>query len=167
MERAKVMLKARILVVEDQVVLQYVAKRQLGILGFEPDFAEDGFKAVQMTLSSKYDIVFMDVMLPEMDGLKATTFIREAEQESVHRTPIVGMTAYSLRDKCIEAGMDDFLQKPVMLEQLEAMLIKWLPGIGHPPERTISPDEFQKNGESLVSVHEKLANLRRRLGLDK
>ncbi|MBY0551151.1 MAG: response regulator [Candidatus Obscuribacterales bacterium] len=161
------MSKSRILVVEDQVVLQYVAKRQLGLLGYEPDFAEDGIKAVQMAVSSKYDIVFMDVMLPEMDGLKATGLIREAEQVSGTRTPIIGMTAYSLRDKCLEAGMDDFLQKPVMLEQLEKVLLKWLPEGSNRHQKVPSSSEFQQTKDSLLSVQERLANLRKRLGLEK
>lgn len=160
------MTRSTILVVEDQAVLQYVAKRQLGLLGFEPDFAEDGIKAVQMTLGTSYDLVFMDVMLPEMDGLKATMLIREAEEKVGIRTPIVGMTAYSLQDKCIEAGMDDFLQKPVMLNQLESMLSKWLNRRLHESETTVVPQEFHKNEEKLLGVQEKLADLRRRLGLD-
>lgn len=147
----------RILVVEDQLVLQYVAKRQLAVFGLEAEFVQDGQDAVDAVLRSKYDIVFMDVMLLEMDGLKATRLIRASEETTRTRTPIIGMTAYAMADKCRDAGMDDFVQKPVMLEQLQAMLVKWTAKMD---QACLSAEEVRRREEQLLSVQEKLVELR-------
>lgn len=156
----------RILVVEDQPVLQYVAKRQFELLGLSADLVKDGQEAVDAVINVGYDLVFMDVMLIEMDGLKATSLIRAHEAETGNRrTVIVGMTAYALQDKCLESGMDDFLQKPVMLDQLDAIVRKWTSEPGAPTESSMSEENFRQNEEQLISVQDKLLGLRRKFGL--
>lgn len=158
--------KPRILVVEDQPVLQYVAKRQLELLGLSADIVKDGQEAVDAVIGSAYDLIFMDVMLLEMDGLKATSLIREHETRTgARKAIIIGMTAYALKEKCLEVGMDDFLQKPVMLDQLDAMVKRWTAQPGAPSERSLSEAEFREGEEQLFSVQEKLLGLRRKFGL--
>jgi two-component system, sensor histidine kinase and response regulator len=114
----------KILLVEDDRMLQFVFKRQMQRLGFlVADVADDGKAAVEKMAAGKFDIVFMDVALPGMDGIEATALIRKAESDK--RTPIVGLTAYGERQLCLNAGMDDFLQKPVALEELSEAIFKW------------------------------------------
>src|ERR1700722_7826396 len=113
----------RILLAEDEPTIRYVAERQLKALGYSlADIAENGLSAVEKALSTDFDIILMDIRMPELDGLSATRRIREAGIATI----IVGMTAFSHKEQCINAGMNDFLQKPVMLDQLRATLLKWL-----------------------------------------
>lgn len=117
----------RILLAEDEPNLQFLVVHQLNALGYgQPDIAENGLVAVEKTSKTKYDIVLMDVMMPDLDGLAASERIRRNEASSGFRTVIVGMTAFALKERCLSVGMDDFLQKPVLLEQMEAMLEQWL-----------------------------------------
>ncbi len=105
-------------------MLQFVFKRQMQRLGLTvAEIVDNGQAAVEVMSSGQFDIVFMDVALPTMDGIEATEHIRKAE--SGGRTPIVGLTAYGERQLCLDAGMDDFLQKPVILEELSETIAKW------------------------------------------
>ncbi len=114
----------QVLLVEDNPVNQKVAQRLLQKLGFNPDLALNGVEALSLMRSRTYDVVLMDVQMPEMDGLTATQRIRT---EFEHQPYIIAMTANAMRgdrESCIEAGMNDYLSKPINLESLEQALIK-------------------------------------------
>ncbi|MDX6080828.1 ATP-binding protein [Xanthomonas campestris pv. incanae] len=121
----------RILLVEDNPVNLLVAQKLLGVLGFEADTATDGEAALSSMESTRYDMVFMDCQMPVLDGYAATRRWRAMETESGGRPiPIVAMTANAMagdRERCLAAGMDDYLSKPVAREQLNACLQRWLP----------------------------------------
>ncbi len=115
----------KILVAEDNLVNQKLALKILSKLGFEAALAENGKIAVEMANEVAYDIILMDVQMPEIDGQEATRIIRQ----SMEIQPIIiAMTANAMKedkDDCLKAGMDDFLSKPVKLEELVNMLAKW------------------------------------------
>ncbi len=122
----------RILVVEDNLVNQTVAKRMLVKGGFEVEVAENGKLALgKITSETHYDLVFMDCQMPVMDGYEASRSIREAEEESSEGThlPIIALTANAMQDdreKCLAAGMDDYIAKPVKKETLFEMIRRHL-----------------------------------------
>lgn len=114
-----------ILVAEDYIMNQKLALRILSKLGYEADLAENGLEVLEAIKQKEYDIILMDVQMPEMDGLKATECIRE---QLINQPVIIAMTANALqesRDECLRAGMDDYISKPINLELLLAMLEKW------------------------------------------
>jgi two-component system sensor histidine kinase/response regulator len=120
----------RILVVEDNPVNQMLATRLLTKRGYAVHVAEDGAAAVQAVMSRGYALVLMDCHMPLLDGFAATAAIRALEAPLVRRTPIVALTAGVMakdRARCIEAGMDDFLAKPLISAALDATLERWLP----------------------------------------
>jgi CheY-like chemotaxis protein len=112
-------------VVEDNVVNQEVATTILTKLGCEVDAAQNGREAVEKADSRPYDLIFMDCSMPGMDGFEATEVIRRNERATGRRTRIVAMTAHSLeedRDRCLDAGMDDYIAKPATMEDFRAAL---------------------------------------------
>jgi CheY-like chemotaxis protein len=120
--------RARLLIAEDNPVNQKVMIRTLEKLGYSVDIANDGAEAVNAVRSSSYDLVFMDCEMPEMDGYQATREIRNEEGQGL-RTPIVALTANVMngnRERCLEAGMDDHVIKPVKREVLIDVLEKWI-----------------------------------------
>ncbi|QJD66376.1 response regulator [Xanthomonas campestris pv. badrii] len=123
--------EVRILLVEDNPVNLLVAQKLLAVLGFDADTATDGEAALSRMESTRYDMVFMDCQMPVLDGYAATRRWRAMETESGGRPiPIVAMTANAMagdRERCLAAGMDDYLSKPVAREQLDACLQRWLP----------------------------------------
>jgi two-component system sensor histidine kinase/response regulator len=119
---------ARILLAEDDQLNQRLVLRILQKNGFRADLAIDGRRAVDAIMKTKYDLVLMDVQMPDMDGLEATAQVRFREGSSRH-TPIVGLTANALagdRERCLAAGMDDYISKPVGIEQLKKMIYHWV-----------------------------------------
>jgi len=125
-----VVARGSLLVVEDNVINQEVAKGIAAKLGYSCDVAGDGIEALEALERRGYDAVLMDCHMPNMDGYQATEEVRRREAGRRH-VPIIAMTAGALREdraRCIEAGMDDYLTKPVRLRQLEAMLNGWTAG---------------------------------------
>lgn len=119
----------RVLVAEDNSVNQRVASAMLQRLGIRADLVANGEEAVEALERMPYDLVFMDCRMPVMDGYTACRRIREREQGQRH-TPVIAMTASVIqgdRERCLEAGMDDYLSKPVRLQELSAMVRRWLP----------------------------------------
>ncbi len=113
-----------ILVAEDNLINQKVNKTFFKNLGYEIDIAENGKIAVEMTEKKDYDIVFMDIMMPEMDGWEATGLMRDKGKDF----PIVAITAdigNEARDRAKEEGMNDFIPKPVRIEEIKRVLLRW------------------------------------------
>jgi PAS domain S-box-containing protein len=122
--------RTRILLAEDSALIRRVARLQLQDLQYGVDMVEDGEQAVTAVAAGDYELVLMDMRMPEMDGLTATRAIRAAERESGRHVVVIALTANVLeadREACIEAGMDDFLTKPLELNALRTALERWLP----------------------------------------
>jgi CheY-like chemotaxis protein/HPt (histidine-containing phosphotransfer) domain-containing protein len=120
----------RVLVAEDNRVNQVVAQRMLEKAGVEVTIAENGRDAVAAFERGGIDLVFMDIQMPEMDGYEATAAIRRSSASS-RALPIVAMTAHAMpgdRERCLAAGMDDYVRKPITQDEVEAALRRWLPG---------------------------------------
>jgi signal transduction histidine kinase/DNA-binding response OmpR family regulator len=117
----------RVLVAEDNAVNQLLVRRMFEKLGIRIDLAANGREAVQMATEFEYDIIFMDCSMPELDGYEATAILRE--QQRARRIPIVAVTANAMsedRARCLDAGMDDHLTKPVRLEDIRSALKRWV-----------------------------------------
>jgi len=123
----------RILVVEDNKVNQKVAKGILNRLGFECDIVENGKKALEVLQDKVYDLIFMDIQMPVMDGLTASKSIRDPNTSvRRHDVPIVAMTAHAMRDsrqQCLDAGMDDFISKPIDPSEVLSVIERMTKGI--------------------------------------
>ena len=122
-----------VLVAEDTPFNQKFIMRLLERWGHAAVLAEDGRKAVAAFSAGRFDLVFMDVQMPEMDGLEAARAIRRVEESCGGRTPIIAMTAHAIkgdRERCLAAGMDDYLPKPIDSEKLRRMINRLVPGPG-------------------------------------
>ncbi len=129
--------RGKLLVAEDNVVNQKVAARILERLGYDVDVAASGDEAVAAARRQRYDAILMDGQMPHTDGFEATRIIRALE--GTRHTPIIALTASAMRgdrERCLAAGMDDYVPKPVGPEQLEAVLGRW---IGPPPSGEAEP----------------------------
>jgi CheY-like chemotaxis protein len=116
----------RILVADDNAVNQLVAVRLLERMGYRPDVASNGVEVLEAVHRQQYDVVLMDVQMPEMDGLEAARRIR-SECDVRERPRLIALTANALkedRQTCLDAGMDDYLTKPMVLDQLQAALLR-------------------------------------------
>jgi PAS domain S-box-containing protein len=122
----------RILLAEDNITNQQVALGILGKLGLRVDAVANGAEAISALESIPYDLVLMDVQMPKMDGLEATALIRDPQSAvQNHSIPIVAMTAHAMqgdRDRCLKAGMNDYVTKPISPDALAEALARWLPG---------------------------------------
>jgi two-component system sensor histidine kinase/response regulator len=135
-ERAAARFTCRVLVAEDNPVNQKVAAGMLKKLGCRVDLVANGLEAMDAMARTAYDLIFMDCQMPEMDGFEAAREIHRREARSREgvgrqpRVPIIAMTANVMqgsRDRCLEAGMDDFISKPISQEALQHVLRRWMP----------------------------------------
>ncbi len=118
-----------ILLAEDNLTNQQVIRRQLNTLGYQCEIANDGAEAFKMWQSKSYRMLLTDCHMPEWDGFQLTAAVRKAEENTDSRAPIVAITANALQGeagKCLAAGMDDYLSKPVEMKVLQQALIKWM-----------------------------------------
>ncbi len=137
---------ARVLLVEDTLVNQKVALSMLKRLGHSVELAQNGREAVERTATESFAIILMDCQMPEMDGFEATHRIRERERAGHPRTPIVAMTAHAMqgdRERCLAAGMDDYIPKPVRRDALESVLARWLTAGAGPTSAPVREEEVQ------------------------
>jgi PAS domain S-box-containing protein len=161
----------RVLVVEDNKVNQKVILAQLAKFQLKPDLANNGQEALDHLQRETYDLVFMDCQMPVMDGYEATRILRDREQGK-RRTPVTALTAHASvgeREKCLSAGMDDYLSKPVSRAELAIVLTRW---VGLPPIAEAEPDmpddreqdsarAETKDGEFTVASWDEVAALKR------
>jgi CheY-like chemotaxis protein len=122
-----------------------VATRILERLGATVDVAKNGVEALNAATRQRFDLILMDCQMPEMDGFQATGAIRASEAAGGRRTPIIALTANAMqgdRERCVDAGMDDYLPKPVRSDELSLMLEKWVP-------RSASPSAYDEDSDSL------------------
>jgi two-component system sensor histidine kinase/response regulator len=129
-EAQQARVRAHVLVVEDNLVNQKVAVRMLEKMGCRVDVAANGHEAVEASARNTYDCIFMDCQMPELDGYEATGVIRrrEAGAGAGWHVSIIAMTANAMegdRERCLAAGMDDYVSKPVKRDELESTLEKW------------------------------------------
>ncbi len=120
--------KMKILLVEDHKINQLVASKILSGEGFEVDLAENGKACIEKLRHGNYDLVLMDVQMPEMDGYETTQFIRTRMEPPLNDIPIIAMTAYATsgeKGKCLRAGMNDYISKPFHPEDLFALILKY------------------------------------------
>ena len=120
------------LIVEDNLINQELIKQMMTLLSCKVDCADNGKAAVEQVAQQSYDLVLMDLRMPEMDGFDATLEIRRNEHDNGRKpVPIVALTADVVEgvvERCHEIGMDGFLSKPVSLQQLRETLTAWVPG---------------------------------------
>jgi CheY-like chemotaxis protein len=131
-------LPLRVLLCDDNAINQKVALRLLQQMGYQADIAANGLECLQALERQAYDLIFMDVQMPEMDGYEATRKIRRHQYDkdpsrNSHPPIIIAMTANAMqgdREKCLEAGMDDYLAKPVRPEDIRLVIERWGPRVG-------------------------------------
>ncbi len=147
---------AYVLLAEDNVVNQKVASILLEKLGCQVDLVSDGKEAVNQVKKQPYDMVFMDCQMPQLDGYEATAAIRRYEGVARH-TVIVAMTAHAMqgdREKCITAGMDDYIAKPIQKEVVRDVLCRWI----KTKETEIPKESVSENKESHQMANQKNLN---------
>ena len=135
-----------VLVAEDSQVNQIVAARTLERCGCRVDVVGDGRAALEALQNQDYDAVLMDCQMPDMDGYQATAELRRRERDAGGHTPVIAMTAQAMdgdRERCIDAGMDDFISKPMRHQHLADTLRRWIPShtLAHAPRSVAPPSE--------------------------
>jgi hypothetical protein len=143
----------RALIVEDHPINQMLAIKWLKKLGLKNiDSALNGFESITLLRNNTYDFILMDCQMPELDGYETTSLIRDMEKQLNQRTPIIAMTANAMlgeREKCIQAGMDDYLSKPLNFAQFQSCIAQW---IGAKPNEESKPEEHTHTLDSSVPV---------------
>ncbi len=158
-----------VLVVDDNPINQVVSRKMLSSLGLEVAIAGSGREAVDMALDPKarYDLILMDIQMPDIDGLEATLRIRRQNTT----VPIVAATAHAMdheRRRCLDAGMNDHIGKPFEMDQLRSMLNRWLPAPVSTPAAIPTPraPASSKNLDQLAPLVEELGRMLRRRSLE-
>jgi len=158
-----IQLRGKVLLVDDNPINQIVAREMLKLAGLEVIVAGDGRQAVELVEAGSFDVVLMDLQMPVMDGYEATRIIRQ--QAAFRKLPIVAMTAHvmaSVRDRCLAAGMNAHIAKPIDLANLYGTLMQWLPLAEKPPVAAIAAD-----AESAVALPEATADIDTRAALER
>ncbi len=141
----------RILIAEDNIINQKIAVRILNRMGYVSDVVSNGSEAVEAIRARPYDLVLMDVQMPEMDGLEATRCIRK--DPSIGSQPIIiSMTANAMlgdRERCLQAGMDDYISKPIIVEEMQWAIERWG---GHVVHQRNEPDDGQAGRMAYLDV---------------
>jgi CheY-like chemotaxis protein/nitrogen-specific signal transduction histidine kinase/HPt (histidine-containing phosphotransfer) domain-containing protein len=154
-------LPLRVLLCDDNTINQKVASRLLQQMGYRADMAANGVEALEALERQPYDLIFMDVMMPEMGGLEATRAIRERQKQKSQfpnyksSIIIIAMTANAMqgdREKCLEAGMDDYVAKPVRLEDIRTMVERWGPAASAPDVPTQAPVEAESAADGPAAL---------------
>lgn len=147
--------EASILLVDDNEMNRIVAVSLLEPIQMQIDLAEDGKEAVEKIMQKRYDLVLMDHMMPVMDGIEATKAVRSMEGEYYQSLPIIALTANAMSDarkKFVEAGMNDFVAKPIELKEVCAKIKHWLPE-EKIQKRILQPEELEKRkAEESIAV---------------
>jgi signal transduction histidine kinase/DNA-binding response OmpR family regulator/HPt (histidine-containing phosphotransfer) domain-containing protein len=163
----------RILLAEDNSINQQVALAMLGKLGFSAEIANNGAEALAALQAAPYDLVLMDVQMPELDGLEATTKIRDPRSEVLdHDVPIIAMTAHAMqgdRERCLEAGMDDYITKPIDPVALAEVLERWVARLEERRKARVEPVHVETPphpGSAGLAVFVKASLVKRMMGDD-
>jgi PAS domain S-box-containing protein len=146
----------RILLAEDNIINQKVATRILSQMGYRPDVVHNGVEVLEALERQKYDVILMDVQMPEMDGLEATRRIRQ-QYTGIRRPWIIAMTANAMdsdRKNCFDSGMDGYLSKPVRIEALEAELVRSSENIGQVVDFSVLSRFGEMTGSGSEAVRE-------------
>lgn len=150
-----------VLLVEDNEVNLKVAQKLIDYIGFPFDVAENGMKALEKAKNTRYRLILMDCQMPVMDGYHSTRRIRRYEQENnLHHTPIIAMTANAMlgdKEKCLEAGMDDYMSKPLNRYLLEKTLKKWDPFANNEVVKEKKPAQ---TNDAVKNINPKWLNVR-------
>ena len=158
-------LNSRILLVEDNIVNQQVAKGFINKLGYSVEIVENGRDAINALEKQDYDLVLMDCQMPILDGFEATRQIRNPQSNvRDHDINIVAMTANVMkgdRQKCLDAGMNDYIGKPLNIADLEKMLSKWLKKIFETSSKPQKKSETETSYESEIKIFNKQAAIKR------
>lgn len=124
----------RILLAEDNEVIRELAREILEFLDFDVSAVENGKLALQLALQQNFDLILMDCQMPVLDGFEATRKFRSLEMENGRgKTPIVGLSGHPVaegRENCLASGMDDYLQKPFTINELQEIINAWIPSPG-------------------------------------
>jgi signal transduction histidine kinase/CheY-like chemotaxis protein/HPt (histidine-containing phosphotransfer) domain-containing protein len=149
----------RILVAEDNAINQKLAQNMFEGLGYRPDMVSNGVEVIEKLRVKEYDMLFMDVQMPELGGLETTKYILE-KLNLAKRPVIIAMTAFALegdREKCIEAGMNDYISKPFLIEEIVHKIKQW----GQKTIQTVAMEEPEKPQQEIlnISVINKLRNI--------
>ena len=164
-------IKPRILLAEDNITNQKVALKILEKLGCQADVVANGLEAINALETMPYDLVLMDVQMPEMDGIEATQRIRSRQSAVLNRRiPIIAMTAHAMREDrklCLDAGMNDYISKPVHPKQLAQAIARWLmvqplPKPGTAGERTARNSQRHDRSALLETVEAVMGSFRHR-----
>jgi CheY-like chemotaxis protein len=148
----------KILIAEDNLVNQELAMAMLIKMGYQPDVVDNGLAVLEALQVEHYDLLFLDVQMPEMDGLETATYLVNhwQELETGYELPtIIAMTASAMqgdREICLQAGMDDYISKPIMMDSLQRMIDKWTIGIGVDQKIAVEADSKTLNSSVIDPV---------------